>query len=78
MGGCSTMPEIEGPFTEEVLIAGWATAGVTANGLVVLVLASAKDGERLTFVMEPRLAAALNAMLPNAIALAGGNEEEKH
>ncbi len=72
------MPEMAGPFTAEVLRVGWATSGVTGRGDVVLALAASQGGEQLVFSMEPRLAAALHATLGQAIAMAGGNEEEKH
>lgn len=72
------MPEMAGPFAGEVLRVGWGTSGITERGDVVLVLASCKGGEKLIFSMEPRLAAALRATLGQAIAMAGGNEEEKH
>lgn len=67
--------EMDGPFTAEVLVAGWATAGIAEGGQVVLVLAASKDGERMMFSMCPRLAAALNAALTQAIAMASCGEE---
>ena len=72
------MPEMAGPFTAEVLRVGWATSGVTGRGDVVLVLAASKGGGQMVFSMEPGLASALHATLGQAIAMAGGNEEEKH
>ena len=67
--------EMEGPLTAEVLVAGWATAGIAEGGQVVLALAPSKDGERMIFSMCPRLAAALNAALTQAIAMASCGEE---
>ena len=72
------MPEMAGPFTAEALRVGWATAGITESGYVVLVLAASEGSEQVIFSMDPGLASELHADLGQAIAMAGGNEEEKH